>query len=91
MTQDNQGISDEAREAIQRVVESGQAKWYLSAGEKIEFTAAGFCAWYDTERQRIREQAAQELEDESKRDDKWAPSTHTGIATAAQILRGDHR
>jgi hypothetical protein len=54
-------IPAEAQAALQAVVESGQAEWYLSGGEKIEFTALGFCSWYMAERQRIREQVAKEI------------------------------
>jgi hypothetical protein len=55
MASSNQSVSEKARSAIQAVIESGQAKWYLSGGvERIEFTATGFCAWYDAEAARIR-------------------------------------
>lgn len=86
-------VPAEAQAALQAVVESGQAQWYLSGGEKVEFTAAGFCSWYMAERQRIREQAAREIEADAP-DVSIASPAHQilraqGMHRAARIARGE--
>lgn len=82
-------IPEEAQAALQQIVDSGQAEWYLSGGtEKIEFTAIDFCTWYMAERQRIREQVAQEIDRVADEEDDGS-SWGGGMLRAVQIARGE--
>jgi hypothetical protein len=85
-------VPAEAQAALQTVVESGQAQWYLSGGEKIEFTALGFCTWYMAERQRIREQVATEIEALREAEDRMVTGNEDialGLDRAARSARGE--
>jgi hypothetical protein len=79
-------VPAEAQAALQAVVDSGQAEWYLSGGEKIEFTAIGFCTWYMAERseieKQVREQVAKAIEANPMRECSGA------VAECARIARG---
>lgn len=90
-------VSAEAKAAFNAVVNSGYVRWYLSAGEKVEFTALNFCAWYMAERQRIREQVAREIEAAVCRGgeqckDRFCPDCirHGQAKRDARIARGEH-
>lgn len=89
-------VTDEAKAALQAVVESGQAQWYLSGGlEQIEFTAEGFCRWHAAEVARVRAKCADELVEAarllagSREASEMTAEAGGGLLAGAEILRGE--
>jgi hypothetical protein len=79
-TEKRPDVPEDVLEVLVAVVNGNHARWYISGGTgRIEFTELVFCQWYAAERQRIRQQVADEIAD------------HPGpcLRDAAEIARGE--